>query len=171
VFATRNLGSNSASPFELVKKDPAENLVQNGELSAATRAQSCNRSLMHLDGHPTTQLNDHTPPNGITPTTQPQLVWSWPIEHEDRRKERNADAASHNARPFEVDRKILKDVVREKMGVDVGRITFMSAGESEVSVHQFMSLLTMTTRRYISQGFFYVHHVLLVNDNPFCRLI
>lgn len=154
-----------------MKKDPAERLVQSGELSAATRAQSCNLSLMYLDGHPTTQLNDHTPPNGITSNTQLQLVWSWPVEHEDRRKERNADAASHNARPFEVDRKILKDVVREKMGFDVGRITFMSAGESEVSVHQFISSLTITTRRYISQGFFYFHHVLLVNDDLFCRLI
>jgi len=32
---------------------------------------------------------------------------------------------------FEVDRKILKDVVREKLGVDVGRITFLSSGEQQ----------------------------------------
>jgi hypothetical protein len=157
VFATGNAGSNSASPFELKKKEPAEDLVEKEELSATTRTQSCDHSLMYLNGHPTTQLNDHTPPNGITPSTQSQLIWSWPIEHEDRQKERNADAASHNARPFEVDRKILKDVVRERMGVDVGRIRFMSAGESKVSVHQFMSSLTTLTRRYISQGFFYFH--------------
>lgn len=30
--------------------------------------------------------------------------------------------------PFEVDRRLLKDVVREKMGVEVGRIKFLSAG-------------------------------------------
>lgn len=119
---------------------------------------------MYLDGHPTIQLNNHTSPNGIA---KPQLVWSWPTEHEDRQKERNADAASHNARPFEVDRKILKDVVREKMGVDVGKITFMSAGESKVSVHQFMPSLTKLTFRYISQGSFYSIQLLLVNDDLF----
>lgn len=142
-------------------------MVEKDELSAAAGTQSCDHSLMYLDGHPTIQLNNHTPPNGITPITQPQLVWSWPIEHEDRQKERNADAASHHTRPFEVDRKILKDVVRENMGVDVGRIAFMSAGESRVSVHQFMSSLTNLMCRYISQGFFYSIHVLLVNDDLF----
>lgn len=60
---------------------------------------------------------------------QPPLQWNWEIEHADRKKERKADAALHGATPFEVDRKVLKDIVREKMGVDVGLITFLSAGE------------------------------------------
>ncbi|KIM38058.1 hypothetical protein M413DRAFT_448089 [Hebeloma cylindrosporum] len=108
---------------------------------------------MYLDGHPTTQLNGHTHTNGTAPITQPQLVWSWPIEHEDRQRERNADAASHNARPFEVDRKILKDVVREKMGVDVGRITFMSAGTFHkaflVTLVDHFSVVARVARRFM----------------------
>lgn len=67
-----------------------------------------------------------------SPTSQPQpqepLVWDWDIEHEDRRRERQADAVMRDAAPFEVDRRLLKDVVREKMGVEVGRIRFLSAG-------------------------------------------
>lgn len=59
----------------------------------------------------------------------PPLIWDWPAEHEDRKAEKKADAALHGATPFEVDRKLLKDVVREKMGVEVGRIKFLSAGE------------------------------------------
>lgn len=61
-------------------------------------------------------------------TTPPPLVWDWILEHEDRAKERKADNALRDTPRFEVDRKLLKDVVREKMGVDVGRITFLSAG-------------------------------------------
>lgn len=60
---------------------------------------------------------------------RPPLEWNWEIEHADRKKERKADAALHGATPFEVDRRVLKDIVREKMGVDVGLITFLSAGE------------------------------------------
>ena len=60
---------------------------------------------------------------------RPPLQWNWEIEHADRKKERKADAALHGATPFEVDRRVLKDIVREKMGVDVGLITFLSAGE------------------------------------------
>ena len=59
----------------------------------------------------------------------PPLIWDWPAEHQDRKAEKKADAALHGATPFEVDRKLLKDVVREKMGVEVGRIRFLSAGE------------------------------------------
>jgi hypothetical protein len=63
--------------------------------------------------------------------SQPNIEWDWDVEHEDRRKEAHADAKLHGAQPFEVDRKILKDVVREKLGVDVGRITFLSSGEQQ----------------------------------------
>lgn len=67
--------------------------------------------------------------NAPPPPRRPPLQWSWEVEHADRRKERKADAALHGATPFEVDRRVLKDIVREKMGVDVGLITFLSAGE------------------------------------------
>jgi hypothetical protein len=56
------------------------------------------------------------------------LEWDWEVEHADRKCEARADAALHGAIPFQVDRKILKDVVREKMGTDVGRITFLNSG-------------------------------------------
>lgn len=71
-----------------------------------------------------------------TPTSprRPPLQWNWEVEHADRKKERKADAALHGATPFEVDRKVLKDIVREKMGVDVGLITFLSAGEYSVNL-------------------------------------
>jgi hypothetical protein len=57
------------------------------------------------------------------------VEWDWDVEHEDRRVEAEADAKMHGAQPFQVDRKVLKDVIREKMDTDVGRIKFLSAGE------------------------------------------
>ncbi len=56
------------------------------------------------------------------------LEWDWEVEHADRKSEAKVDAALHGAIPFQVDRKILKDVVRERMGTDVGRITFLNSG-------------------------------------------
>lgn len=61
--------------------------------------------------------------------SEPLIVWDWDVEHKDRRREAEADAWMHGAQPFEVDRKILKDVVKEKMGSEVGRIKFISSGE------------------------------------------
>ena len=69
---------------------------------------------------------------------KPQIEWDWDIEHEDRRKEAQADAKMHGAQPFEVDRKILKDVVREKMGAEVGKITFLSSGEHQRAALQWV---------------------------------
>ena len=67
---------------------------------------------------------------GSAKATSPALLeWDWDIEHADRELERKADAAFHGTIPFQVDRRVLKDVVRENMGVDVGRITFLSSGE------------------------------------------
>lgn len=74
----------------------------------------------------------------------PPLEWSWPLEHADREKERRADASAssdsiHHSGPFEVDRRVLKDVVREKMGgVEVARIEFLSAG----TFHKVLPLFT-----------------------------
>lgn len=72
-----------------------------------------------------------TQPQSYVPkqTTGPLLEWDWDVEHEDRKQERKADASLRGAAPFEVDRRVLKDVVRERMGVEVGRIKFMSAGK------------------------------------------
>ncbi|KAH8097079.1 hypothetical protein BXZ70DRAFT_895477 [Cristinia sonorae] len=59
---------------------------------------------------------------------KPLVQWDWDIEHEDRRREAKADAAIHNAQPFQVDRKLLKDIVYEKMSAEVARIQFLGAG-------------------------------------------
>ncbi|KZV76710.1 hypothetical protein PENSPDRAFT_646163 [Peniophora sp. CONT] len=56
------------------------------------------------------------------------IEWSWELEHEDRRRENKADASVHGAQPFLVDRRLLKDVVREKLECEVGRINFLSSG-------------------------------------------
>ncbi|KAJ6571519.1 hypothetical protein B0H19DRAFT_1255487 [Mycena capillaripes] len=58
----------------------------------------------------------------------PPLEWDWDIEHADRKREAQADAALHGATPFEVDRRVLKDVVLEHMKTPVARIVFLSAG-------------------------------------------
>ncbi len=56
------------------------------------------------------------------------LTWDWPLEHADRKKEARADAAAHDTPPFQVDRKLLKDIVHEKMATEVARITYLGAG-------------------------------------------
>ncbi|KAF7349426.1 hypothetical protein MSAN_01732500 [Mycena sanguinolenta] len=63
-----------------------------------------------------------------TPSVPTALEWDWEIEHEDREREAQADAALHGAMPFEVDRRILRDVVMEHMKTPVARIVFLSAG-------------------------------------------
>ncbi|KAE9403548.1 hypothetical protein BT96DRAFT_814795 [Gymnopus androsaceus JB14] len=63
-----------------------------------------------------------------SPDAEVELEWDWDVEHADRKAEAKADAALHGALPFEVDRKVLKDVVRERMGAEVVRIKFLSAG-------------------------------------------
>ncbi|KAF8996223.1 hypothetical protein BDQ17DRAFT_1364624 [Cyathus striatus] len=80
-----------------------------------------------------------------TETARPPLLWDWNAEHEDRKLERKADAALHGATPFEVDRKLLKDVVREKMGREVGRIRFLSA----VTLVDHYELVARVARRFM----------------------
>jgi hypothetical protein len=65
----------------------------------------------------------------LDPTTT--LEWDWDIEHADRKLEAKADAEWQSELPFQVDRKVLKDVVRERMGLEVGRIHFLSLGKSK----------------------------------------
>lgn len=88
----------------------------------------------------------------LAPPPQPKLEWDWDIEHEDRRKEAKADAAMHGAAPFLVDRRVLKDVVTEKVGVDVGRISFLSSGESPGNRDTYPLLTISSFVRHISQG-------------------
>jgi hypothetical protein len=68
----------------------------------------------------------------------PKIVWNWDIEHADRKREAKADAAFHSQHPFQVDRKLLKDVVRERLDTEVGRIVFLSSGESRRWSHSLI---------------------------------
>ncbi|KAG6884926.1 hypothetical protein C0993_007190 [Termitomyces sp. T159_Od127] len=81
------------------------------------------------------------------------LQWSWEIEHADRKREAKADAAADGAAPFPVDRKVLKDVVREHRGIDVGRIEFLSAGTFHkaylVTMVDRTELVASVARRYM----------------------
>jgi hypothetical protein len=58
------------------------------------------------------------------------LEWDWDIEHADGKLETKADAEWQSELPFQVNRKVLKDVVRERMGLEVGRINFLSLSKS-----------------------------------------
>ncbi len=89
-----------------------------------------------------------------TPTNPPRLplAWDWNLEHEDRKKERKVDAALQGLIPFEMDRKLLKDVVREKMGVEVARISFLSSGICLLS----WSFVDMLISRDIFGGYLYL---------------
>ena len=79
-----------------------------------------------MSTEPTTQNGTDLMPAHL----QPVLEWDWEIEHEDRKREARADAALHHQQhTFQVDRKVLKDVVREQMHMDVGRIRFLSSGK------------------------------------------
>ncbi|KAJ7041552.1 hypothetical protein C8F04DRAFT_1300979 [Mycena alexandri] len=78
--------------------------------------------------------------NGNIDAAPPPLQWDWDIEHADRKREAQADAALHGATPFEVDRRVLKDVVMEHMKTPVARIVFLSAG----TFHKAY-LITLTT--------------------------
>ncbi|KAG5351333.1 hypothetical protein C0989_006969 [Termitomyces sp. Mn162] len=81
---------------------------------------------MHGNGHDLSlNFSKGSPPPG---SHLEPLQWNWEIEHADRKREAKADAAADGAAPFPVDRKVLKDVVREHRGIAVGRIKFLSAG-------------------------------------------
>lgn len=57
-----------------------------------------------------------------------KLEWDWDLEHQDRAEEAKADRAVHIAQPFLVDRRVLKDLVKDKFKVDVARIAFLTSG-------------------------------------------
>lgn len=106
---------------------------------------------MHGNGHDLS-LNLK---NGFTksnPNVAP-LQWSWEIEHADRKREAKADATMHNATPFQVDRRVLKDVVRENKGIDVGRIEFLSSGTFHkaylITLSDHSELVAGVARRYM----------------------
>ncbi|KAL0576128.1 hypothetical protein V5O48_005846 [Marasmius crinis-equi] len=84
---------------------------------------------------------------------EPALVWDWDVEQEDRKREAKADASLHGAIPFEVDRRVLKDVVREKMCVELARIEFLSSGTFHkaylITLENRVQLVARVARRFM----------------------
>jgi hypothetical protein len=67
----------------------------------------------------------------LTDFPKPSVVeWNWDLEQADRKREAKADSAVHGVQPFLVDRNLLRDVIRERLGYRVGRITFLNSGAS-----------------------------------------
>lgn len=73
---------------------------------------------------PGTVLLPSLPTTSYTP-----IEWNWDAEFADRKHEAKVDAARHDVQPFPVDRRVLRDILREKTRCEVGRITFLSSGE------------------------------------------
>jgi hypothetical protein len=98
-------------------------------------AHHFNSPLQHQSVMPTDPPITKGGPASMPAHGQPLLEWDWTIEHADRKREARADSAlHHHQHTFQVDRKVLKDVVREKMHTDVGRIKFLSSGKCLTSV-------------------------------------
>ncbi|KAJ7599205.1 hypothetical protein C8J56DRAFT_184113 [Mycena floridula] len=99
-------------------------------------------------------MSGHALPSADPSTSSDRpLEWNWEVEHEDRKREAKADAALHGSTPFQVDRKVLKDVVREKAAVDVVRITFLSSGTFHkaylVTLADGVELVARVARRFM----------------------
>lgn len=101
----------------------------------------------------TTTNKDHMIAMQPDHCTKPNLLWNWELEHEDRKKEAKADASVHGAPPFQVDRKLLKDIVHEKMGTAVARITYLGAGTFSLPPSCYAALtVPFFIIRHLSQG-------------------
>ncbi|KAI0311007.1 hypothetical protein OF83DRAFT_1069550 [Amylostereum chailletii] len=82
-----------------------------------------------------------------------QVQWNWALEHEDRKREAKADVAVHGTQPFLVDRRLLKDVVKEKLSCEVGRIHFLSSGTFHkaylVTLYDGREVIVRVARRFM----------------------
>ncbi|KAF7969602.1 hypothetical protein HWV62_26839 [Athelia sp. TMB] len=80
-------------------------------------------------------------------------VWDWDVEHADRAREAQADAALHGQAPFQVDRRTLRDIVAEKMAGEVVRIKFLSSGTFHkaylVTLADARDLVARVARRFM----------------------
>lgn len=94
-----------------------------------------------------TPLLPGTVPLPQASTSLSVIEWDWDVEHHDRRLEAKADAALHGAQPFQVDRRVLKDVVREMTGCEVGRIHFLSSG----TFHKAYLVTLVDTRELVAR--------------------
>ncbi|KAL4073380.1 hypothetical protein J3A83DRAFT_2523341 [Scleroderma citrinum] len=123
-------------------------------------------STMHSAVHPHSRLppqaRHHTLASSPLPGTVPlppppsrytPIEWDWEIEHKDRMRESKADSALHGTQPFQVDRRVLKEVVRERARAEVGRITFLSSGTFHkaylISLTDTRTLVARVARRFM----------------------
>lgn len=85
-----------------------------------------------------------SPPASYTP-----VRWSDEEELADRRREADADSAAVHTpvQPFHVDRRVLRDIVREYAHAQVGRITFLSSG----TFHKAYIITLVDTRLFIAR--------------------
>lgn len=60
-----------------------------------------------------------------TTTPLKHLEWDWDAEYADRAREKRHDGTDTS---FQIDRRVLRDVVKEKLSAEVARIRFMSSG-------------------------------------------
>lgn len=65
--------------------------------------------------------------------TRAPLVWDWEADQADRERERRADGDNS----FQVDRRVLRDVVKEVLSVEVVQIRFISSGALATSSFTF----------------------------------
>ncbi|KAI6006732.1 hypothetical protein EDC04DRAFT_2582861 [Pisolithus marmoratus] len=79
------------------------------------------------------------------PASYIPVRWNHDEELADRRREADADSAAVHAaiQPLHVDRRVLRDIVREHVHAQVGRITFLSSGVS-TSYHAYLITLVDT---------------------------
>jgi hypothetical protein len=68
--------------------------------------------------------------NSLPKPSASVVQWDLDLEQADRKREAKADSAVHGVQPFLVDRSLLRDVIKEKLGCRVGRITFLNSGAS-----------------------------------------
>ncbi|KAH9038585.1 hypothetical protein EDB85DRAFT_2287521 [Lactarius pseudohatsudake] len=92
----------------------------------------------------------------LTGFPKPSFVeWDWDLEQADRKREAKADSAVHGAQPFLVDRSLLRDVVKEKLGCRVGRITFLNSGTFHKAYSVTLSdgrvVIARVARRFMSR--------------------
>ena len=91
---------------------------------------------------------------GVFPSEEKKPVkkieWDWSLEHADRAREARLDAAGGVGDLFQVDRKVLRDTVKEKMGGEVVRIRFISSGMFSICSFNFRPLRRIY--RHIPQG-------------------
>ncbi|KAG1763292.1 hypothetical protein EDD22DRAFT_887499 [Suillus occidentalis] len=118
---------------------------------------------------------------GTLPLPQPStsmspIQWDWDLEHHDRSLEAKADAALHGAQPFQVDRRVLKDVVREMTACEAYLVTLVDSRELVARVaRRFMPRLKteseVATMHYLRQRTSIpVPDVYHYDPNPYNRL-